>query len=140
MQSGPHKLVTHMECVLSGDNYKNCEIASSSARDGGVRIKPNVALTQGHWRVLELAKFDAEKSRPWFEVNRGEPYSWIGAAATKLTVFQFLALAMRGFFCNWACLASCGLYDAYKETPSESVDRLVRDFGAIDITEQFFKD
>jgi hypothetical protein len=140
MQSGEYKQVTHMECVLSGENYKNCEIASSSARDGGVRIKPGVALNKNNWRVLDVSKFDAEKSRPWFEVHRGEPYSWVGAAATKLTAFQFLALALRGFFCNWSCLASCGLYGAHKETPSQSVERLVRDHAAVDVTAKFFED
>lgn len=140
VQSGAFKQVTHMECVLSGANYKNCEIASSSARDGGVRIKPNVALTKNNWRVLDASKFYAEESRTWFDVHQGAPYSWVGAAATKLTAFQFLALALRGFFCNWACLASCGLLGAYKETPSQSCERLARDFGAVDVTAEFFTD
>jgi hypothetical protein len=140
MQRGEFKQITHTEVILAGDNYKRCSIASASVRDGGVRIKENLSLTKGNWLAYEVAKFDAARSRYWFEAHVGEKYNIVAAAATKLTWFQGIALGLAGWFCNWSCLASCGLLGAYKETPSQSCERLVREHGAVDVTEQFFKD
>lgn len=140
VQTGEFKQVTHMECVLAGDHYKLCTIASASVRDKGVRIKPHIALTKGNWRVFSVKEFSSEKSRHWFEAHDGEAYNMVGALSTKLPLFRSLALMLAGYFCNWSCLASCGLKNAHKETPSQSIERLVREHGAVDVTLEFFKD
>lgn len=139
VQSGEFKRVTHMECVHAGTNYKLCTIASSSARDGGVRVKPDVALTKGNWLALDVPNYQIEASKKWFTDFDDEPYNWIAAAGTKLPSLQWLGFALRGFFCNWACLAAF-MRDAYKATPSQSCERLVRDCGAVGVTAEFFKD
>lgn len=140
VQTGPHKRITHTESVLKGLNYKLCTIASSSVRDGGVRIKPDILLTKGNWAAYDAPSFDPIKSRHWFEAHDGEAYNMIGAIATQLPPLRSLALMLAGYFCNWSCLASCGLKHAYKETPSQSIERLVREHGAVDVTDKFFKD
>lgn len=140
VQRGAFKQVTHMECVLAGNDYRLCTIASSSVRDGGVRIKADIALTKGNWQAFDVPAFPVEKSRHWFEAHEGEAYNMVGAMATKLPLLRQLALRLAGYFCNWSCLASCGLKYAYKETPSQSIERLVREHNAIDVTDIFFKD
>ena len=140
VQTGKFKRVTHTECVLVGDHYARCTIASSSVRDGGVRIKPDIALARGNWAAFEVRGLSRERSRHWFEAHDGEVYNMVAAIATKLPIFHSLALMLAGYFCNWSCLASCGLKRAHRETPSQSIERLVREHGAVDVTEQFFKD
>lgn len=87
-----------------------------------------------------MPSFPAEKSRHWFGAHDGEAYNMVGAMATKLPLFRSLAFMLAGYFCNWSCLASCGLKHAHKETPSQSIARLVREHGAVDVTDEFFKD
>jgi hypothetical protein len=101
-------------------------------------IRETNPLTQGNWAVLDVPSHEIEKSKRWFKEYDDEPYSWIGAAGTKLKFLQPLALLLRGFFCNWACLAAF-FPASYKDTPSESCERLVRDFGATIVTAEFFK-
>lgn len=139
VQSGTFKQVTHTECVLAGNNYTLCTIASASVRDKGVRIKPDIALTKGNWLAFDVRALSNEKSRHWFEAHDGDAYNMVGAIATKLPLFRSLALMLAGYFCNWSCLASCGLKHAHKETPSQSIERLVHEHGAVDVTGQFFK-
>lgn len=142
VQTGEFKRATHVECIHEGLDYRSCTIASSSARDGGVRTKvihENAPLTKGHWMAFYVAEHELWKSKRWFAEYNNEPYSWIGAVATKLTFLQWLTLLLPGFFCNWACLAAF-IPSSYKDTPSQSCERLVRDHRAIDITEQFFRD
>jgi hypothetical protein len=69
-------------------------------------IRETNPLTQGNWAVLDVPSHEIEKSKRWFKEYDDEPYSWIGAAGTKLKFLQPLALLLRGFFCNWACLAA----------------------------------
>lgn len=140
VQRGEFKHVTHTECVLAGNHYTLCTIASASVRDKGVRIKANIALTKGNWLAFDVRELSNEKSRHWFEAHDGEAYNMVGAIATKIPLFRQLALRLAGYFCNWSCLASAGLKYAYKETPSQSIERLIREHGAADITQQFFKD
>lgn len=140
VQTGEFQKVTHSECVLAGDNYRKCTIASSSLRDGGVRIKENIELTKGNWRAFEVKEFKEADSLKWFQKYEGEPYNFVGTIATKVPGLRWLALALRGYFCNWACLSSVGIPDAYKETPSQSTKRLVYEYKAQEVTDTFFKD
>ena len=139
VQTGKFKRVTHTESVLSGTNYKRCTIASSSARDKGVRIKENITLTKGHWIALEVPGFNADRSRSWFVLYLGCAYDWVGAIATKLPFLRPISRRFTWFFCNEACLAAF-IHRADSYTPSESFDLLVSRFGAVDVTDEFFKD
>lgn len=138
-QSGEYRRVTHTECVLAGNHYTNCTIASASLRDGGIRIKQNVALTHGNWMAFDVPSHNEMTASNWFQVHLGEKYNMLGAIATKIAGLRWLALKLGGWFCNWACLESCGVLWAHKETPSQSIERLVKDHGAIDVTDIFFK-
>lgn len=63
----------------------------------------------------------------------------LGAISTKIVGLRWLAISLRGYFCNWACLRSCGIAGAFKETPSQSTKRLVEVYGAKEITSTFFE-
>lgn len=99
VQRGPYQKATHTEGVLSGENYKCCTIGSSSARDGGVRVKRDVELTPGNWEVIDVPTWDVELAAAWFVLNDGKAYDWCGAAATRLF---WLHGATNKFFCNEA--------------------------------------
>lgn len=143
MQKGKFKRVTHTECVHAGNNYKLCTIASSSARDGGVRTKPDIALTNGNWIALDVPDFEIAKSKAWFKAFDGCGYDWLGAAATKLHFLRNLHYSLYRFFCNESTLKALPqpFYARADElTPSECFELLVSKFGAVDVTAEFFKD
>jgi hypothetical protein len=139
VQKGRFKQVTHTECIHAGVNYKYCTIASSSIRDGGVRTKENIALTKGNWVAFDIPAFPIERSILWFDLHKGLGYDWVGAAGTKLTFLRKCAYSINRFFCNEACLAPFSTRAA-EFTPSEFFEYLVDFYGAVDVTEQFFKD
>lgn len=143
MQTGQFKRVTHTECVHAGNNYKLCTIASSSARDHGVRTKSDIALTKGNWIALDVPEFVIAHSRNWFALYDGCGYDWVGAAGTKLHFLRGWQYSLYRFFCNESCLKALPLpfYARADElTPSECFELLVQRFGAVDVTDLFFKD
>ncbi|HYF20510.1 MAG TPA: hypothetical protein VEA40_21775 [Ramlibacter sp.] len=99
-QKGEFQDVTHCEAVLRQWRPGVADIASSSLRDGGVRIKPHVALTPGSWRIVDVPVWDALVARAWFEQHAGEPYDTRGALAT--------VLPGRGRAGHWFCNESVG--------------------------------
>lgn len=139
VQTGPFKQVTHSECVHAGDNYKKCTIASSSIRDGGVRVKRDIALTKGNWIALDVPSFSVERSRSWFAVFYGCEYDWLGAIATKLAFLRPISRMYLSFFCNEACLDEF-VAGADEYTPSQSLELLISRFGGVWVTDEFFKD
>jgi hypothetical protein len=143
MQTGKFKRVTHTECVHAGSNYKLCTIASSSARDHGVRSKENIALTKGNWIALDVPSWAIEPSKAWFKAFDGCPYDWLGAAGTKLHFLRNLHYSVERFFCNETtpkALPVSYMANPQELTPSEFFEVLERDFGAVDVTDLFFKD
>ena len=134
VQSGKYKRITHTESVLDGSHYSNCTIASSSARDGGVRTKTNIALTKGHWVAVDVPTWDANTAAVWFYNERGKPYDWMGAAASVL-------FFLRGSQTKWFCNESCGapfLSTPEQYTPSKFWAIAMAMPGAKDVTDEFF--
>jgi hypothetical protein len=142
VQTGKHKRVTHTECVHAGNNYKFCTIASSSARDGGVRTKTDIALTKGNWIAFDVTQWSIEPSQAWFKAYDKCPYDWLGAAGTKLPFLRNLHYSVERFFCNETspkALPVSYMANPQELTPSEFFEALERDFGAVDVTDIFFE-
>lgn len=136
VQSGPYKRVTHTESVLAGDNYKCCTIASSSVRDGGVRIKDDVALTKGNWIAIDVPHWDKWYAIMWFTSMSGKKYAWLGAMAT---VLFWLSESADRFFCNQATGAPFILASwLYKPCQFAAIAMSIP--GARDVTKEFFSD
>ena len=102
VQWGPHKHVTHSEAILAEFADGSVLIASSSAREGGVRIK-RVNLNPDHWIIMDVPGWDVQKSCAWFAepANAHRPYSWIGALKAGMPILSFLPSG-NGAFCNQA--------------------------------------
>ena len=127
--------VTHVESLLAGP-WHSATIASSSLRDGGVRIKRDVRLTPGHWIAINVPAWDTEDAIDWFEHHQGQRYDWRGALAT---VFWFLPQSLLEWFCNEAVAAPHGVVDGHRLTPAAFVALALSVPGSRVITEEFFK-
>jgi hypothetical protein len=130
VQKGEFGRVTHCEAILGGD-CNSATIASSSLRDGGVRVKRGVQLDAASWRIVDVPQWDAGMAALWFVQHDGEPYDWRGALATLLP-----GHAGRGWFCDEAIGASAGLRTPQVFTPSQFA-AICFTFGR-DVTAQFF--
>lgn len=132
VQKGQYGRVTHCEAILRDyGRGGRADIASSSVRDGGVRIKADVALDPASWIIVRVPEWSEDFARDWFVLHEGAPYDWLGAWATVMPGHHG-----KGFFCNEAVAASVGLLDPFIFTPSQ--------FAAIcltlgrDVTSEFF--
>lgn len=78
--------------LVTGSQYSHCELvfsdgmcASSSARDGGVRMK-HIDLGE-KWDVYTLlGKYDEDVIRYWFETHKDNKYNWLGAIGSVVDV------------------------------------------------------
>lgn len=131
-----YKRVTHVESLLYGPWHK-ATIASSSLRDGGVRINRDVRLNPAHWLVIDVPSWDVEKAIDWYDTHQGAKYDWRGAVAT---IFWFLPDSKRSWFCNEAVAAPHGLIDAKRQTPAEFIATLMSFPGSRDVTSEFFSE
>lgn len=129
-----YRRVTHTEALLSG-SAASATIASSSLRDGGVRVK-TTALNPAHWVVIDVPTWDEVAAASWFEVHAGEPYDRMGAMAS---VLWFLPHALEAWFCNEAVGAAVGLIDPHGMPPSMFMAIARLQPGARDVTAEFFK-
>lgn len=136
VQTGEFKQVTHTESVLSGTNYKNCTIASSSARDGGVRVKENIALTKGNWMAIDVPIWYVPKAIEWFSANKGCAYDWCGAIGS---VLFFVSGSTNKWFCNEATGAPF-IKTPEQYSPSKFIAIALSMPNARDVTDEFFKD
>ena len=102
VQTGDYRRVTHCEVILGG-NCNKAVIASSSWRDGGVRIKQDVKLNPANWLIADVPRWDVHVAALWFVEHEGEPYDVRGALATVLPGHHG-----KGYFCNESALASIG--------------------------------
>lgn len=94
--------------------YSHCEIvfpngqcASSSVRDGGIRIK-NISMNE-HWDVYNLSEFlepDESKIRNWFDINNDDIYDWLGAIGST---FKLDWTSEDKKFCSYACAIVLGI-------------------------------
>lgn len=98
--------------MVTNSPYSHCEIvlpdgncASSSPRDGGVRIK-NIDLGY-KWDVFNInQKMDEHLIRYWFNLHYGEPYNWIGAIASP---FGLDIGNQDKKFCSYCCATVLGI-------------------------------
>lgn len=103
---------SHVEVILAEANgVYTC--GSSSARDGGVRIK-DMPLPTVKWDIVEVHG-DIDAVRAWFEREAGRKYdylAWLG----------FLFRRMKGSANRWFCseaIADClGYRDAWRFDPN----------------------
>ena len=133
VQWGKFARVTHSEAILFEFADGSVLIASSSARDGGVREKV-ARLNPEHWIIFEVPGWDVQKSCAWFNALKGLPYSWIGALKAGMPILSFLPSG-NGAFCNQAVgAAHMGGSDLF--TPAEFATICI-DIGT-DATAEFF--
>lgn len=136
VQRGAHKQVTHTESVLSGTHYKHCTIASSSARDGGVRIKEGVALTKGNWVAVDVPCWDMATAIAWFSARLGCRYDWLGAVGS---VVFFIPGTFNKYFCNNAT-GDAFIQESKQYPPAKFWAIALSMPGSRDVTDEFFKD
>ena len=138
-QSGAYKQVTHTESVLDGDSYKRCTIASSSARDGGVRqkqITPEFHLTKGHWKAINVPTWNESLAKQWFDEHEGLGYDWHGAVGS---IVPFIHSKQNKWFCNEATGAPF-IQTPEQYPPSKFWALALSMPNAHDITDKFFSD
>lgn len=131
VQRGEFARVTHVEAILDTLPDGTVVIASSSLRDGGVRIKA-AHLDPAHWLIVDFPAWDADAAREWFAQHVGEPYDWRGALATVLPGKN----ASRRWFCNEAVGAAVGLRSPAAFGPAQFA-AICFTFGR-DVTAEFF--
>lgn len=145
MYKGPptgfwHRIAHWFTCRWTGSEYSHCELAfcrsdtaggkwlcaSSSARDGGVRLK-YIDLASGHWDVYDLPQFDqaaTNAARAWFyeRADARSGYDWLGLLWFVLPIKAFNN--PRRWFCSEAIAAALGLPKPHKFHPQRVLDRL----------------
>lgn len=98
---------SHCELIFS-----NGEFGSSSARDGGVRVK---FISQDYkWDIFDLKNPDGteisqehEKMiRSWFSMHEKEPYDWPGAI---MSLFSVNWTSDDKKFCSYVCASLLGM-------------------------------
>ena len=102
---GPY---SHVELVFS-DGLA----ASSSVRDGGVRVKA-INFAPDRWDILPIDG-DEAPARAWFAAHLGQAYD---AAGLFGFVWRPAAGATRRWFCSEAVAAALGMGDAWRFCPN----------------------
>ena len=105
-------------------SFSHCEMifsdgvsASSSFIDGGVRFK-RIDYNPDHWEIIELpTEFEAE-ARAWFSKHEGQPYDLIGNLGFVLGPVKD---SKGNWFCSEAVLASLGVEEPFKFSPSTAM-------------------
>lgn len=94
---------SHCELV-----FPNGEFASSSPRDGGIRIK---TIEQDvKWEIFDVhTTMNENEIRKWFEENGSDTYDWIGAI---MSVFGIMIKREDKKFCSYVCALMLGMYPA----------------------------
>ena len=131
-QKGRFGDVTHCEAILAGD-ASAATIASSSVRDGGVRIKHRVQMNPEHWRIVDVPQWSAASAAQWFAQHMSQPYDWRGAWAIFLPGHH----KSDSWFCNEAVGASVGLLEPHTFSPAVFAAACLS-FGR-EVTAEFFR-
>lgn len=134
VQKGDYWRVTHVEAILAEHPEGTVDIASSSVRDGGVRIKKKVRLDPKSWIVVETP-FDVEKATQWFIDHAGEQYDLFGAIATWIPI-QWKQ--KNRWFCNQAVGAATGMKSPEILGPAQFAVSILH--NGQDVTQSFFKE
>ena len=104
---------SHVEVVL-GRNADGTNIcASSSARDGGVRIK-NIKMPSYKWDLIEV-EADVAQVRAWFDGQEGKKYdylAWLGFLWRRETGSR------NRWFCSEAVATALGYADGWRFDPN----------------------
>lgn len=135
-----HQFAHWFTCLWTRSEYSHCELvfhasdimngkslcASSSARDGGVRLK-YIDLSSGHWDVYDLPQLDdidEAEARAWFyeKSDARAGYDWLGLLWFVLPIKAFND--PRRYFCSEAIAAALGLAKPHKIHPQKLLDRL----------------
>ena len=91
---------SHVELVFSDG-----VCGSSSARDGGVRLK--TIDMDSHWDIFDLPNvYDESAIRYWFYINDGDSYDWLGAISS---VFRIDLTTEDKKFCSYTVAINLGL-------------------------------
>ena len=135
MYKGPpsdfmHKIGHFVTCFVTASKYSHCELVfsdgmcgSSSARDGGVRLK-HIDLESGHWDVFPIKyALDESYARAWFESNTSKKYDWFGLLWFILPIKAFND--PKRYFCSEAIGLSLSLRKPHKLHPQKCLDVLV---------------
>ena len=133
VQWGKFARVTHSEAILFEFADGSVLIASSSARDGGVREKV-ARLNPDHWLIIDVPGWDVQKSCAWFNAHKELPYSWIGALKAGMPILSFLPSG-NGAFCNQA-VGAAHMSGSDLFTPAEFAT-ICMSIGT-DVTAEFF--
>lgn len=133
VQRGRYSAVTHCEAIHRIGMNNLVTIASASLRDGGVRVKHNIQLTQGKWLIIDVPQFSVDLSIEWFAQHIGQPYDLRGALAT---VLPGTGLSDH-WFCNETVAASVDFKDPQIFGPAQFAS-ITASIGT-DVTQEFFK-
>lgn len=117
---GTFSKYSHCELV-----FENGECASSSLRDGGVRVK---YITLGEkWDVFDVnLNLDESVIRYWFSIHSDNKYDWPGAIGSAFSL-DFTSEDKK--FCSYCCASAIG-FDPIT-TPGRLYKTLVKT-GVID--------
>ena len=111
--------------------YSHCEIAvehprdglfdcySSSARDGGVRVK-TMSLPADKWDLIELPPAVALSVSRLFRRTHGAGYDWLGAIGVVLKSPH----SKSRWFCSEWCAYAIGCTNPHRYTPGELADTI----------------
>ena len=79
-----HGRYSHVELILGIDDQSMSICASSSIRDGGVRVK-HMRLKSENWDVIDApARCDVYDAWHWLAQHNDDPYDWRGSAGFVL--------------------------------------------------------
>lgn len=131
--------VTHGEAIVREHADGTVDIASATLRKEtaigktGVRIKKNVNLQRGNWKIIDVPAFNKSSSLAWFISHDGAGYDKRGAFASILPIWWS---SKDKYFCYHSICESVGLKcgEGFTGPVFEAV--LLR-FGK-DVTEDFF--
>lgn len=121
-----HSDYSHCELVFGGPDEEGMSLCgSSSARDGGVRLK-KIDLRTGHWDIYPLPQFtalDHDRAKVWTFSYDDAKYDWLGLLWFVLPLrFEH----PRRFFCSEAVGHMLRLPDPHKLHPQRLLDKLMK--------------
>jgi hypothetical protein len=100
---------THVEAIIEAGSVTPYMVsASSSLRDGGVRMK-RIDFTTGKWDIIDVPSIDKDKVVDWFYMHRGEKYNIRGLI--DFVVPFPIKSKENTWFCDQAIAAAIGLKD-----------------------------
>lgn len=125
---GRHRLFDRVVQWWTRGPYSHVELlfsdglaASSSIRDGGVRLKV-IKFVPERWDILPI-EGDEAAARAWFDSHLGQGYD---AAGLFGFVWRPAAGETRRWFCSEAVAAALGMGDAWRFCPNTLAAALKR--------------